>query len=197
MKQTFGPLVVGMDGWVEGGEVAHVPSPYFDARPAHTPIDLLVIHSISLPPGEFGTGEPLRLFLGTLDLGAHPFYATLVGLQVSAHFLIERSGRITQFVSCAERAWHAGVSTFEGRARCNDFSLGIELEGCDTVAFMPAQYEALVHLTQTLAAAYPLRAVCGHCHIAPERKTDPGPCFEWARYERALQLPRLSFPVSA
>lgn len=195
MKKVAGQFAVGIDGWIEAA-VARAPSPYFDARPAQSPIELLVIHNISLPPGEFGTGDPARLFLGTLDLGAHPFFATLVGLQVSAHFLIERSGRITQFVSCGDRAWHAGVSAFEGRARCNDFSLGIELEGCDTLPFEPPQYEALVLLTRTLAAAYPLRAVRGHSHIAPERKTDPGPCFDWVRYERALRLPRLSFPLA-
>jgi AmpD protein len=171
-------------------------SPHCDARPADTPIELLVVHNISLPPGEFGGDAVLQLFAGTLDCSAHPFYAELVGLRVSAHFLIRRTGHVMQFVSCADRAWHAGVSSFEGRARCNDFSIGVELEGSDDTPYGDAQYQALCELTRALAAAYPLRAVQGHCHIAPERKTDPGPSFDWPRYARAVALPRLVFPTA-
>ncbi|MCX8003962.1 MAG: 1,6-anhydro-N-acetylmuramyl-L-alanine amidase AmpD [Burkholderiaceae bacterium] len=166
-------------GWVRG--VARCASPYCDERPAGVAIELLVVHSISLPPGVFGSGDVVRLFTGRLDCQAHPFYAHLAGLRVSAHFLIERNGAVTQFVACGRRAWHAGASHFEGRAACNDFSIGVELEGCDFVPFTEAQYAALGRLLAVLRAAYPLRAVRGHSDIAPGRKTDPGPLFDWRR----------------
>ncbi|MCS6944513.1 MAG: 1,6-anhydro-N-acetylmuramyl-L-alanine amidase AmpD [Sutterellaceae bacterium] len=174
---VFGP--VDEAGWLRG--VARRESPYCDQRPAGVQVELLVIHSISLPPGVFGSGDVARLFTGQLDSTAHPFYASLGGLRVSAHFLIERDGAVTQFVSCDRRAWHAGVSTFEGRPACNDFSVGVELEGCDFVPFTDAQYEVLGQLLIALRARYPLRAVRGHSHIAPGRKTDPGPLFDWHR----------------
>lgn len=159
------------------------PSPNFNARPTHSDISLLVIHNISLPPGQFGTPFVADLFLNQLDLQADPwFQENLQGLTVSAHFVIDRDGHITQFVSCDARAWHAGVSQHAGREQCNDFSIGIELEGTDTVAYTAAQYTALAALTQCLRARYPLTAVRGHCDIAPGRKTDPGPAFDWARY---------------
>lgn len=180
-------LHINQEGWVE--EVRHVASPNYDARPDNVDIDLLVIHNISLPPGEFGGAAIEQLFLNQLDPNAHPYFATLVSLRVSAHFLIRRDGEIVQFVACTQRAWHAGESLFQGRPRCNDFSLGIELEGSDFVAFEEAQYQALSHLMRALRMHYPLRAVRGHEHIAPGRKTDPGPFFDWARFEREAPWP--------
>lgn len=174
-------------GWLRG--VRHCPSTHFNARPAGADISLLVIHNISLPPGQFGTGCVQQFFSGTLDRDAHPYFAEIAELRVSAHFLIERDGTVTQFVSCHDRAWHAGQSCFEGRENCNDFSLGIELEGTDDQPFADAQYASLVALTRVLQRAFPpiTRArITGHEHIAPGRKTDPGPCFDWARYLDSL-----------
>ena len=176
-------MQIDSEGWLKPEDsVRLLPSPNFNDRPDPADISLLVIHNISLPPGKFGTPYIADLFLNQLDLGADPWFACLDGLKVSAHFLIDRTGFITQFVSCNMRAWHAGVSNFEGREQCNDFSLGIELEGTDTQAYTEEQYQALDCLTEALKARYPLRAVQGHCHIAPIRKTDPGPYFDWARY---------------
>ena len=167
-------------GWLSG--VCRIVSPNCDARPPGTTIDLLVIHNISLPPDEFGGSAIAQLFTNTLDTTAHPYYAQLEGVKVSAHFLIRREGEIIQFVPCRKRAWHAGVSIWQGRSACNDFSLGIELEGGDSVPFSDQQYAALVRLTRRLKRAYPIRHITGHADIAPGRKTDPGPCFDWARY---------------
>ncbi len=166
------------DGWLRG--VRHEPSPNFDARPSAV-VDLLVIHNISLPPGEFGSGDVFALFGNRLDAARHPFYREIEGLRVSAHLVVERDGHVTQCVSIFDRAWHAGVSSWRGRERCNDFSVGIELEGTDESPFTDAQYVALNRLVQQLVAALPLRAAAGHSDIAPGRKTDPGPCFDWAR----------------
>lgn len=163
-----------------------IPSPNCDRRPPGTSIDLLVIHNISLPPGEFGGEAVAQLFTNTLDAEAHPYYAQLRGLKVSAHFFIRRNGEIIQFVPCSKRAWHAGASSWQGRSRCNDFSIGVELEGSDYVPFSDRQYAALARLTRLLQRAYPLRAIAGHADIAPERKTDPGPFFDWPRYFAAL-----------
>jgi len=176
-------MKIDSQGLLAGGE--YIPSPNFDDRPAG-PIELLVIHNISLPPGEFGGDGVLRLFTNTLDVTAHPYYANIAGLKVSAHFLVCRDGRIIQFVPCLKRAWHAGESCWQGRTCCNDFSLGIELEGSDTVPFTDAQYTALDLLTRALREAYPLCSIAGHCDISPLRKTDPGPCFEWTRYLAGL-----------
>ena len=188
----FGP--VDAAGWLVGAQ--RRPSPHCDARPEGVEPELAILHNISLPPGEFGGGHVAELFLGRLDPGAHPYFATLEGLRVSAHFLIERDGRVTQFVPCALRAWHAGVSNFRGRARCNDWSIGIELEGTDFTPFEPAQYAALGALLEKLAARYPLRHVAGHSDVAAGRKTDPGPEFDWrllrsvlAERGAALELP--------
>ncbi|HEX5363989.1 MAG TPA: 1,6-anhydro-N-acetylmuramyl-L-alanine amidase AmpD [Gallionella sp.] len=170
---------INAQGLLEGGE--YIPSPNRDARLAGE-IDLLVIHNISLPPGEFGGDGVRRLFTNTLDVNAHPYYQTIAGLRVSAHFFVRRDGHVTQFVSCLERAWHAGVSSWQGRERCNDFSIGIELEGCDDRPFSEAQYRALGELSCALRAAYPIRGIAGHSDIAPRRKTDPGPGFDWKRY---------------
>lgn len=166
-----------------------LPSPNHDERPAGSAIELLVIHAISLPPDEFGGPWIDRLFTNALDPLAHPYFASIAALRVSAHCCIFRDGSITQYVSFDRRAWHAGVSQWRGRARANDFSIGIELEGCDTRHFEPAQYETLAGVTAALFAAYPaLRpdALAGHSDIAPGRRTDPGPCFDWARYRALL-----------
>lgn len=172
-------LRLNPEGWIEG--VRRVPSPNFDARPAGEAVSLVVIHNISLPPGEYGGPGILDLFTNRLDPGAHPYYETLRGLRVSAHFLIRRDGELIQFVSTHDRAWHAGVSCFRGRERCNDFSIGIELEGTDFEPFTEAQYATLGRLLPALAAVHPLTDITGHSDIAPGRKTDPGPCFDWSR----------------
>jgi AmpD protein len=175
--------------------VVHQPSAHFDQRPQGTHIDLLVMHNISLPPGEFGSGYVQQLFAGTLDLNAHAWFKNLKGVRVSAHFLIERNGQLTQFVSCHDRAWHAGVSSFGGRPQCNDFSIGIELEGTDDTPYTEPQYAALTQLTEALRHTFPLKAVRGHCHIAPERKTDPGASFDWQRYAREAKWSSHALPT--
>lgn len=175
---------IDADGILVGGEF--IPSPNCDARPNDCAPELLVIHAISLPPDDFGGDGVLRLFTNTLDCDAHPYYQTLVGVRVSAHFFIRRDGRVIQFVPCVLRAWHAGVSCWRGRERCNDYSLGIELEGCDTLPFTSAQYVSLIALTRALRQAYPLLMVAGHADIAPLRKTDPGPFFDWGHYLSGL-----------
>jgi AmpD protein len=172
-------------GWCE--EALRMPSPNFDVRPEPTAIDLLVIHNISLPPGQFGGPFIADLFINRLDYEAHPYFDQLRPLRVSSHFLIRRDGSIVQFVSANDRAWHAGVSSFCGRERCNDFSIGIEMEGTDSVPFEPAQYVALAKVTLALQSRYPLKSVTGHEHIAPGRKTDPGPFFDWACYAEVWQ----------
>ncbi len=179
-------------GWYR--YAAHHPSPHADARPRNMPVDLLVVHAISLPAGVFEGTAIDALFLGTLDTDAHPALGDLRGLRVSSHFLIHRDGRLVQYVSCDARAWHAGESRFGHRARCNDFSIGIELEGTDQVPFEAAQYDTLAGVTQALLEAYPLRAIVGHADIAPQRKTDPGPCFDWNRLQRATGLAASAFP---
>ncbi|MDO9024184.1 1,6-anhydro-N-acetylmuramyl-L-alanine amidase AmpD [Zwartia sp.] len=185
-------------GWLEQtASISLRASPNFNDRPPGTDISLLVIHNISLPPGQFGTPYVADLFLNQLDLMADPWFEkNLEGLNVSAHFLIDRTGHITQFVSCRARAWHAGVSCHEGRDQCNDFSLGIELEGTDTLAYTDAQYQSLAALTKCLREQYPLTAVRGHCHIAPVRKTDPGPAFDWPRYAALAQWPAAALPTA-
>lgn len=173
-------------GWCDG--IRHCPSPNFNARPQGE-ISLLVIHNISLPPGRFGTGKVEAFFQNRLDPDEHPYFAVIASLRVSAHFLIERDGGVIQFVSCRDRAWHAGQSRFQGREGCNDFSLGIELEGTDTEPYTEAQYVALIELTGQLRRAYPDIApdrIRGHNDIAPERKTDPGPAFDWPRFLGAI-----------
>ncbi len=183
------------NGWLKpSNTVEHARSCNFDQRREGCEPDLLVIHNISLPPGEFGTGCPAALFQNSLDIDAHPWFENVRGLRVSAHFLIERTGQITQFVSCHDRAWHAGVSQFQGRSACNDFSIGIELEGTDTVAYTDIQYVRLAELACELKKHYPLTAVMGHCHIAPQRKTDPGPLFDWDRFGDLSQWPAHSRP---
>lgn len=172
-------------------------SPHFDARPASAQVELIVVHGISLPAGVFGTEHVDDLFMGQLDTAAHPDFAALKGLRVSAHFVVRRDGGLWQYVSCDQRAWHAGVSRFGSRERCNDFSVGIELEGCDELAYEAAQYESLGALLGALLQSYPVRAVAGHSDIAPGRKTDPGPHFDWDFVRRASGLPRRALPPFA
>lgn len=173
------------EGWFWLPGIVRRPSPNFNTRPDQTKIDLLVIHNISLPPGEFGTGYASDLLSDELNVTAHPwFQENLEDVHVSAHFLIERDGTTTQFVSCNDRAWHAGLSTFKGRENCNDFSIGIELEGTDEMPYTDVQYDTLAALTHQLRQHYPLTNVRGHCHIAPTRKTDPGSSFDWVRYAK-------------
>ena len=167
----------------------HVASPNCDERPADAAVDLVVIHGISLPPGRFGGPWIDALFTNTLDPGAHPYFEQLRGLRVSSHLLIRRRGELVQYVPLHRRAWHAGVSRFEGRERCNDFSIGIELEGEDHRPYTEAQYRRLIGLLRAIMAAYPAvtpARIVGHCHIAPERKSDPGPAFNWQRLQAEL-----------
>jgi AmpD protein len=168
-----------------------LPSPNFDARPAGSAINLLVVHAISLPPDEFGGPWIDALFTNTLDASAHPYFETIQSLTVSAHCCIFRDGSVTQYVAFDRRAWHAGASTWQGRTRANDFSIGIELEGCDTQPFEAAQYESLASVSRALLAAYPTlqtSSIAGHSDIAPGRKTDPGPCFDWPRFRDLLTV---------
>jgi N-acetyl-anhydromuramoyl-L-alanine amidase len=163
-----------------------VPSPNCDDRPDGCAVALIVVHGISLPPGEFGGDAITRLFTNRLDASEHPYFATIADLRVSAHFLIRRDGALLQFVACARRAWHAGTSSWQGRDRCNDYSVGIELEGTDTLPYSRAQYAALARLVRVLRRRYPIGDVVGHSDVAPGRKTDPGPAFEWDRLARLL-----------
>lgn len=165
------------------------PSPNANQRPQGDSISLLVIHNISLPPGEFGTGCVQQLFTNQLNPHQHPYFQTIAELKVSAHLFIARTGAITQFVPFDARAWHAGVSSFHDRANCNDYSIGIELEGCDDIAYTDAQYETLAKVSRQIQAAYPLitpERIVGHSDIAPGRKTDPGAAFDWDRFHKLL-----------
>lgn len=164
-------------GWVPTAQ--HIPSPNFDDRPPGGEVSLIVIHAISLPPAQFGGAGIVDLFTNQLAPEAHPYYREIAGLKVSAHFLIRRQGELVQFVSTRQRAWHAGISSWAGRGRCNDFSIGIELEGCDDIPFDAAQYATLNRLLASLLKEYAITAVVGHSDIAPGRKTDPGPLFDW------------------
>jgi AmpD protein len=173
------PLTLDAHGWLSAAR--QLPSPNCDARPEGAAIELIVIHNISLPPGVFDGDAVIELFTNQLDWDAHPYYQGIRGIRVSAHFFIRRDGALIQFVPCALRAWHAGVSSWLERECCNDFSIGIELEGTDDLPFTEAQYAALSPLVNLLKQAYPIRAVVGHSDIAPGRKTDPGPHFAWQR----------------
>lgn len=185
-RATELPLA-GRHGWHAGA--LHLPSPNFGPRPEATPISLIVVHSISLPPGIYGGGQVQALFTNTLDWSAHPYFEQIRGMEVSAHFFIGRDGVLWQFVSCDARAWHAGQSSFRGRAQCNDYSIGIELEGLEDDAFEPVQYVTLATLCADLAAHYPIEAIAGHEHIAPGRKQDPGAGFDWRALRRRLGWP--------
>ncbi|MRR50366.1 MAG: 1,6-anhydro-N-acetylmuramyl-L-alanine amidase AmpD [Rhodocyclaceae bacterium] len=172
------------EGWIAAAE--KICSPNFDQRPPGVEVSLMVIHAISLPPGQFGGDGIAALFTNRLDPNQHPYYRDIASLRVSSHFLLRRDGRLVQFVSCDLRAWHAGLSNWKGRERCNDFSIGIELEGCDDCPFEDAQYQALNRLLAALRTRYPNADVAGHSDIAPGRKTDPGPCFDWSRVTSTL-----------
>ena len=185
------PAVARMDiddaGWL--GDARRTPSPHCDERPAGVDIDAIIVHGISLPPGEFGGPWIDQLFCGQLDAGAHPYFRHIAGLRVSAHVLVRRDGELVQYVPFLRRAWHAGESCLEGRNRCNDFSIGIELEGDDRIPYTPVQYERLAALCRQLMQHYPAirsQRITGHADIAPGRKTDPGPAFDWPRLRRAL-----------
>jgi len=175
---------VRSDGWVR--EARKIPSPNYDARPSFAVIDLLVIHCISLPRGQYGGSEIADLFTNRLDPSRHPSFEDLRGVEVSSHFLIRRDGELIQFVSCRERAWHAGQSHWRGRERCNDFSIGVELEGVDDGPFTHEQYAVLNGLQSALLGRYPLRGLAAHSDIAPGRKTDPGTGFEWSLVNQGL-----------
>ena len=180
-------------GWYTGAQ--HCASPNFGARPTDAVLDLVLLHSISLPPGVYGGDAVERLFTNTLDWDAHPYFQTIRGLEVSAHFFIRRDGVLWQFVSCDDRAWHAGQSSYRGRDNCNDYSIGIELEGLEGQTFEPAQYAALRVLLTALMENYPVRFLAGHSDVAPGRKIDPGSGFEWRQLsDFALQW-HLSLPL--
>ena len=181
------------EGWYRGAR--RLLSPNFGARPVlSSAVDLIVVHSISLPPGEYGNGAVQQLFTNTLNWDAHPYYQNIRGLQVSSHFFVDRTGALWQFVNCDQRAWHAGPSSYRGRSNCNDDSIGIELEGLEGLTFEPAQYNTLITLCRDIAARYPIRHVAGHEHIAPGRKHDPGPGFDWTDLQNTLQWHTGFFP---
>jgi len=180
------------DGWWGGARAC--PSPNFDSRPEGEAVSLVLLHSISLPPGEYGGDAIERLFTNRLDWDAHPYYHGIRGLRVSAHFLLRRDGRLLQFVSCDQRAWHAGSSTWRGRENCNHFSIGIELEGLEGLAFEPVQYTGLARLLRAVSARYPVDDVVGHEDVAPGRKFDPGAGFDWRLLRRLLRRRRPEFP---
>lgn len=186
------PQLKWHDGWI--AQARRVDSPNVGPRPAQAHIDLLVLHSISLPPGEYGNGSVEQLFTNCLDWDAHPYFQSIRGIEVSSHFFITRQGELVQFVSTCDRAWHAGVSEWRGRPQCNDDSIGIELEGLEGLSFEEAQYQTLIQLCQALRLAHPLRHIAGHEHIAPGRKIDPGPGFAWHRLHDALNLHDWCFP---
>jgi AmpD protein len=173
-------IAISPEGWASGAR--RVDSPNRDARSTGALPDMVVVHAIALPPGQFDGDGVERLFTNRCDPMAHSCFVELQSVRVSAHFFVRRDGELVQFVSCLDRAWHAGVSRWRGREGCNDFSIGIELEGGDDWPFEPAQYAALDALLAALRSAYPIRHLVGHCHIAPTRKTDPGPFFDWVRY---------------
>ena len=176
--------------WLLGAR--RVDSPNFDRRPQGASVDLLLVHHISLPPNRLSGDAIERLFTNRLDPREHPFFASIAGLRVSAHFLIRRRGELLQFVGCDSRAWHAGASEFRGRCGCNDFAIGVELEGSGEVRFTQAQYRRLAQLATLLARRYPLRWVAGHSDVAPGRKQDPGPFFDWDRFMSSVRHTRLA-----
>jgi AmpD protein len=184
-----------LDGWYRFS--GRIDSPNFGPRPAGSKIDLIVLHSISLPPGEYGGDDVQRLFTNQLDWDKHPYFKSIEGMEVSAHFYICRNGDLRQFVSCNDRAWHAGLSSHLGRNNCNNYSIGIELEGIEGGDFEDNQYETLTGLCASIIQSYPIKHIVGHEHIAPGRKKDPGNGFDWALLQRALGLNTRCFPDAA
>lgn len=180
-------LSLHSDGWLAGAR--RVASPNYDQRPKAVDISMIVIHNISLPPGQYGGEGILALFTNQLDKDSHPYYQGIANLRVSSHLLIRRDGELIQCVSLLDRAWHAGASIWQTREKCNDFSIGIELEGCDTDAFTEAQYLMLNQLIATLEVHFPIQHVLGHSDIAPGRKTDPGPMFDWTKLNTLAETP--------
>jgi AmpD protein len=187
------PAALWVDGWYQFS--GRLPSPNFGLRPIGTQVDLIVLHSISLPPGQYGGEEVLRLFTNRLDWNQHPYFKSIQGMQVSAHFYIRRQGELQQFVSANDRAWHAGASSYRGRNNCNDHSIGIELEGLEGELFEDRQYETLASLCAALLQGYPIAHIAGHEHIAPGRKADPGQGFDWPLLQQSLGLPAQYFPA--
>lgn len=187
MNRPPEPDTLWCGGWYRFAR--RLDSPNFGPRPPGTVVDLVVLHSISLPPGDYGGEHVQALFTNSLDWQAHPYFRSIEGLQVSTHFYVRRDGQLWQFVSCDDRAWHAGASCWEGRDNCNDFSVGIELEGLEGQTFEGAQYETTAGLCAAIAQRYPVRAIAGHEHVAPGRKQDPGPGFDWQRLQRGLGWP--------
>ena len=192
MTETRPAAALWFQGWYRYARA--MASPNFGPRPAGASVDLIVIHSISLPPGQFGNGQVQRLFVNQLDWDAHPYFQSIRGLQVSSHFFITRDGQPWQFVSCDDRAWHAGKSSYRGRDNCNDDSIGIEMEGLEGGLFETAQYETLASLCAALTAHYPVVHIAGHEHIAPDRKQDPGAGFDWHRLQQSIGAPDRYFP---
>jgi AmpD protein len=192
--QPATPSAAWRQGWYTFARAC--ASPNFGPRPPDSRVDLLVLHSISLPPGQFGGDAVPQLFTNQLDWNAHPYFKQIEGLQVSAHFFIQRGGELWQFVSCDDRAWHAGRSSHLGRDNCNDFSIGIELEGLEGDRFEPAQYETLCALLSAIASQYPIQHIAGHEHIAPGRKMDPGAGFDWNALQRCAGFAPRCFPGS-
>jgi AmpD protein len=188
------PTITWSEGWCSLAQA--IVSPNFGSRPQKSNIDLLVLHSISLPPGEFSGNYITELFTNQLDWDAHPYFQSIKGLEVSCHFLIKRDGSIVQYVSCNERAWHAGNSCYRGRYNCNDDSIGVELEGLEGGLFTEAQYCNLVLLTQTIIQHYPISHIAGHEHIAPGRKFDPGAGFDWLQFSQNFISSDIKFPSS-
>ena len=192
-KADTAPASQWHKGWLSS--VHCMPSPNCGPRPACAAVDLIVLHSISLPPGVYGGHQVQDLFTNQLDWSQHPYFERIRGLQVSSHFYIQRTGEVWQFVSCDDRAWHAGASHYRGRDNCNDDSIGIELEGLEGDLFKAAQYAALSTLCQTLIQHYPIAHIAGHEHIAPGRKMDPGPGMDWTLLQQTLGLPPQCFPA--
>lgn len=181
-------LVIDQDGWLKGGE--HNPSPNYEPRPELKEVKLIVVHAISLPPGKYGGGFVEKFFINQLDIEEDEYFEEIKDLRVSAHCFISRTGEITQFVSFDDRAWHAGISCWQEETDCNDFSIGIELEGCDDDAFETVQYQQLAALVSSLREHYPAltaESICGHSDIAPGRKTDPGPFFDWQKLAQHMK----------
>lgn len=190
-------VVEGEAAWLNGwwAQARRLNSPNFGQRPSSSVIDTVIVHSISLPPGQYGGQEVQELFTNQLDWDAHPYFQKIRGIQVSAHFYIRRDGQLWQFVSCDERAWHAGQSSFAGRDNCNDYSVGIELEGLEGDAFEAEQYVQLAQLLHSLRVHYPITQVVGHEHVAPGRKLDPGAGFDWPRLQKTVAWPLQCFPA--
>ena len=186
------PAPLWIDGWYQFA--GRIPSPNYGPRPSGATVDLIVLHSISLPPGQYGGDDVQRLFTNQLDWNKHPYFKSIQGMQVSCHFYIRRQGELQQFVSANERAWHAGASSYRGRDNCNDDAIGIELEGIEGGLFEDSQYETLAGLCAAILQRYPITAIAGHEHVAPGRKTDPGSGFDWPLLQQTLGLAPQYFP---